>query len=351
MTTLLLTDSLDSLEEPNKKATAFTVAQIGTNSDLGESDNSESNNANLSDALNLYKYIGASMSKRFIKFIPGETSQWLQENYPNAFLLLCQIASRARRTSGHIDGMTIGMAYIGDFKKAGIQSEGKYREAKKTLIRFGFIKIVETNRKNPNQKKADNDQKIKNIKNATTSTTTSTTTKGTVVCILKSDIWDINPETETYLNNDLNNDLTTTLQRPDNDEQEGIRMKKEDKKESVCPNSPSPAVPVSKVKKRSPDGKEVEAHLDDFYRKVIFERKDYTTQEIAEVWDILVKTNELIRDPYHYMEGTIKNLRTKRQFEKMKTTNEKQKEKTPCQPQKNLISSPMIDLYSLRSQN
>ena len=58
----------------------------------------------------------------------------LQENYPCAYLLLSQIARRARIDPCSIRGLKQGEAMIGDFKKAGIPSRQKYRSALKTLI-------------------------------------------------------------------------------------------------------------------------------------------------------------------------------------------------------------------------
>lgn len=149
---------------------------------------------------------GTSMSNtRFIKFIPSDTSDWLQEKHPNAFLLLCQIAKRARRFNGHIDGLEIGMAHIGDYHTAGIETEKKYRTAKDVLIRIGAIKIIETARKR---------------KKRATETTTRTATVGTLVTLLKSDIWDINPEVEGDRNVDTKGDRRATEGRPKGDEQE-----------------------------------------------------------------------------------------------------------------------------------
>ena len=52
---------------------------------------------------------------------------------PNAFLLLLQIAWRARRTdSFNRHDLAIGEAFLGDFKNIGL-TEGKYRHAKKYL--------------------------------------------------------------------------------------------------------------------------------------------------------------------------------------------------------------------------
>jgi hypothetical protein len=150
------------------------------------------------------------MSDRFIKFIPSLESDYLQEHHPNAFLLLCHIAKRARRISGHPDGLEIGEAYIGDYRKAGIETEMKYRTAKKVLEQRQHVKIIETCR---NCKKS----------------TTRITTKGTLVKLLRSDIWDINSD---HIN-DQDNDRITTRQRPDNDEQERKRMNKNEKEKCI----------------------------------------------------------------------------------------------------------------------
>ena len=149
--------------------------------------------------------------ERFIKFIPSQKSEWLLKNHPNAFLLLTLIAMRARRVNGHPDGLEIGMAQIGDYKSSGIESERKYRTAKDVLIKICAVKIVETARK---RKKS----------------TTRTTTNGTLVILLQSDIWDVNPEHR----DDRSDDRATTERRPSDDEQERRKKKKEkiNKKES-----------------------------------------------------------------------------------------------------------------------
>jgi hypothetical protein len=110
-------------------------------------------------------------SPRFIKFIPSEEANWLRKNHPNAFLLLSLIAQQARRYEG--SGLEIGEAYIGDYKEAGIETEKKYRNAKKILEARGHIKICETNR---TRKKS----------------TDGATTIGTKVKILTTSVWDVN---------------------------------------------------------------------------------------------------------------------------------------------------------------
>lgn len=190
-------DNVDDINaKPSAQTEGFTRAKIP---DSAKSDNDDvTNNFIIADKPNLYKQNGDSVSNiRFIKFIPSEKSDWLQENHPNAFLLLCLIAKRARRTSGHPDGLEIGMAQIGDYKSAGIETEKKYRTAKNVLLRLGAIEIIETSRKS---KKWATQRAI----------------NGTLVKILKSDVWDINQEDE----GDPKGEPRATRGRPKGDEQE-----------------------------------------------------------------------------------------------------------------------------------
>ena len=70
---------------------------------------------------------------RFIALHCGDEAQALLENHPNAFLLLSQIAMRAKWKDCPITGMKAGEAFVGDWKKAGLHSEKSYRHAKKVL--------------------------------------------------------------------------------------------------------------------------------------------------------------------------------------------------------------------------
>src|SRR5580693_9063545 len=143
---------------------------------------------------------------RFIKFIPSEESEYLQKNHPNAFLLLCLIAQRARRISGHPDGLNIGEAQIGDYKEAGIETRDKYRTALEILVARKHIEKVETCR---NRKKCP----------------TGNTTVGTKVNLIESSIWDINSEER----NHRNPHRTPTEPPPNPHEQERKRKNKNEK--------------------------------------------------------------------------------------------------------------------------
>jgi hypothetical protein len=81
----------------------------------------------------------------------------------NAFILLAQIAYRAKRTSSFsIHGLTIGEAMVGDFENIGLK-RGEYREALKRLVNHQLITIETSNR-------------------------------GTIAKLINSDIFDINQE-------------------------------------------------------------------------------------------------------------------------------------------------------------
>lgn len=156
------------------------------------------------------------MSKeRFIKLIDCEETDYLQENHPNAFLLLTLIARRARRASGKPDGLEIGEAKIGDYKKAGIETRDKYRTAIQVLVDRSHIKITET---------------CRTRKKCPTPTPTRSTTKGTKVSLCDARIYDINLKDDHHQNPHRHPHRTPTGPPPDPHEQE-VKECKEVKEE------------------------------------------------------------------------------------------------------------------------
>ena len=100
--------------------------------------------------------------KPFIKMIKSKEAFELMKK-PNAFILLTQIAYRAKRTNDFsIHGLEIGEALIGDYKSIGL-TEKKYRTAKAQLQSWGFAAFKGTS-------------------------------KGTVAKLINSRIFDINEE-------------------------------------------------------------------------------------------------------------------------------------------------------------
>lgn len=73
------------------------------------------------------------MSERWIALHCGDDTDSLIENHPNAFLLLVQIAKRAKWKPCSITKLKAGQAMIGDWRSAGLPSEKAYRHAKEIL--------------------------------------------------------------------------------------------------------------------------------------------------------------------------------------------------------------------------
>lgn len=72
----------------------------------------------------------------------------LLQRHPTAFLLLTQIAIRARFETDvcPVTKLGFGQAFIGDFKEAGIASEMAYRHAKSVLLDCNFATFQGTNK-------------------------------------------------------------------------------------------------------------------------------------------------------------------------------------------------------------
>lgn len=154
------------------------------------------------------------MTERFIKFIPSEKADFLQEHYPNAFLLLCLIARRARRDAGNPDGLLPGDAILGDYRSAGMTRQN-YRTSLEKLVELKIVKIIWNGKKFLEREKS----------------TINITIKSTLVNLCDSSIWDINVTD----NNQQINQQVTNSQPTGNHKQEGIRKNKneEEVKEKI----------------------------------------------------------------------------------------------------------------------
>ena len=76
---------------------------------------------------------------RFVAMHCGPEVDELQQRHPNAFLLLCQIARRAKWKDCPITGLCKGDAFIGDWKTAGLLSKKTYEVAKMHLEKCGLV--------------------------------------------------------------------------------------------------------------------------------------------------------------------------------------------------------------------
>ncbi len=82
----------------------------------------------------------------WIAYHRSDEAEELQARHPNAFLLLAQIARRARWKDCPIMKLKAGQALVGDWKKAGIPSEMAYRTAKDVLSDCGLATFQGTTR-------------------------------------------------------------------------------------------------------------------------------------------------------------------------------------------------------------
>ena len=147
----------------------------------------------------------------YIKCYRSDEANELLAANNKAFLLLFQIATRAKRTSSfNRYNLDIGEALVGDFKEIGL-TEGQYRQAKKFLAKHRFATFKATN-------------------------------KGTIAKLVNTDIFDPNLEN----NNGQHNTPATNKQRASN---EPTTTNKNDKKENNDKNEKfSPNVRIIDLK-------------------------------------------------------------------------------------------------------
>lgn len=72
-----------------------------------------------------------------------------------------------------------------------------------------------------------------------------------------------------------------------------------------------------KITKRATDGKEHTLEVDEVYRYSLNARKDWSSEEISICLKILQKTDARINNFMSFIDGTIKNLRKKKAFNKV----------------------------------
>lgn len=132
----------------------------------------------------------------FIKLYRSDvTNELLKDTH--AFMLLTQIALRARRTDVfNVDNLKPGEALIGDYKSIGL-SRQNYRSALKRLEKWNLI-------------------------------TTKATNTGTIVTICNSNVYDINISEANQQNNRwVTNEQPSTNQRPTTNK--NVKKEKNDK--------------------------------------------------------------------------------------------------------------------------
>ena len=147
----------------------------------------------------------------FVGLHRSNATRSLMEHQPKAFLLLTQIALRARYSSERdpITGLGYGQAQIGDFEKAGLTTESEYRHAKKTLEETGLA-------------------------------TFAGTSKGTIATLTNTEVFSISKASNDDHSNEHHNEPTTIQQRS-NDEPTTTNNKETNKQDTIHlgPEGPS----------------------------------------------------------------------------------------------------------------
>ena len=126
---------------------------------------------------------GDPQAQGYIKLLRGRAGWDLLEASPDAYLLLTQIALRARRTTSPVNrhNLAIGEALIGDYKTIGL-TEARYKTAKKSLDKWDLATFKGTN-------------------------------KGTIAKLVDSTIFDINAERSDEQNDEQIDEPETTDRR------------------------------------------------------------------------------------------------------------------------------------------
>lgn len=181
---------------------------------------------------------GEFMLDGFIQLNRCEKTFFLLKNFPNAFLLLTLIALRARRTPHPYNEMEIGEAYIGDWNSCGLTRK-EYRTALAYLERQEILLISQTNKK---------------CKKRATSEATSRTTRGTIVKLLDSELWNVNFNIDNQSKGHLSGHSRATLGPPrghkqERKEREECKEEEEDivSKDTLAPTPPSRRKNISRT--------------------------------------------------------------------------------------------------------
>lgn len=125
-------------------------------------------------------------TRPYVKLIRSTETQELMK-YPPAFMLLCQIALRAKRTDDYnLHGLSVGQALIGDYKSLGL-THRQYRTAIDKLKTGQFI-------------------------------ATQTTSKGTIATLISTVVLDINEEVKGQAKRQSKDKQTTTIKNERNKE-------------------------------------------------------------------------------------------------------------------------------------
>jgi|GEM_PF-3542716 hypothetical protein len=235
-------------------------------------------------------------TRRFIKLVISDRTQWLLEHYPNAMLLLMQIAIRARRTPNSPDGLEVGDAILGDHKKSGLTRQ-KYRTALEKLIEFNFIEIIYNGKKFLKRQKS----------------TIKITITGTLVNLKDSSVFDINPELDNqHVNQLATNEQPTSNHKQERQERQEVICIKETSKEKSqnfarCLSAAS--LPFSEEKQEEQEVLEAYFEMKNIIISSLTIKKwlsNYSSDKITHTINFMLEKKELPNNPPGWIERALK---------------------------------------------
>jgi hypothetical protein len=113
-------------------------------------------------------------------------------------------------------------------------------------------------------------------------------------------------------------------------------IEEELKKETVCPEGAVAPIPGSQknLDKKKTNGESLRVEKDEIIRSAIQKKMDWSLPEIEEAWEILTKYSGKVNDAWRFIEGTIANLRKKKNLDKLQSKEKKCSPTTQMPPVK-----------------
>jgi hypothetical protein len=226
------------------------------------------------------------MSQGFIKLNRASAVELLAED-PQAFLLLTQIALRARRADGEYSRMSLktNQALLGDYTKAGLTRQ-QYRAAQKRLERYGLATFKSTN-------------------------------KGTIATLVSTAVYDINAEQQISYSKPTNPSMKIGQFEPTKNQPEAIKepsgIQQTSTKEPVTRKEEYKNIKMAKKKEdllphhSSQQCKKPE-DLEDLRKKMI--SLGWADEEFDEAWQrYLLEPQGHVKNVRRWLESVLQSVR------------------------------------------
>jgi hypothetical protein len=226
------------------------------------------------------------MFRGFIKLNRSEAVELLEED-PQAFLLLTQIALRARRADGEYSRMPLktNQALLGDYTKAGLTRQ-QYRATQKRLERYGLATFQSTN-------------------------------KGTIAMLVSTAVYDINAEQQISNDKPTNPSMRTDQFEPPKNQPKAIKesadIQRKPINEPITRSEEYKNVKTAKKKEDLPPHHYSQQYkkpedLEDLRKKMI--SLGWTNEEFDEAWRrYLAEPQGHVKNVRKWLESVLQSIR------------------------------------------